>query len=356
MYAHNVKVDVVGNDVQGSVMYPTTMINGTIANPYVFLANHTYIVNDQLLLVSECEFQRGTKVYISPNSSVVIYGNVSVSGTSGHVWVSSADSLFGRRMKTTIDCFDKLSFMGDYDYDIEDFIVTFGTNGVNVSGHTAHVTGCLFRNMISAGLVSQSESIFVSNSLFIDNSDKGIYSINDTNIQRIVMIRNHNGIYLNDAFGQIASSYFYDNFIAIRPTYQGVSIVGNCLLDNKYGVSLSASNSTISSNIFSHNEVALETNRSYVGVGSYAYCSPTLSDNNFYGTDVYISLKGQNPVGTGISNATGVNANQHYPDNYFESNELTYHLIDSNHPGSGVLYSINYLPRRLAANPSAGIQ
>jgi len=361
-YEYNILIDDSSKQQGGRItgetsLYPTRYLN-TVEQGYLeFFPDRSYIVAEDVTVLADCRFNGGSNLFIAPGRSLNFHGDLHYdSSISTITRISSSDGLYSTTMKTSIEPFNRVMFSNDQEPVLSHLVIDHGVDGIRFQGGGT-LKNSIVRVMTASGVTAGTGMFNAENMVVRGNNTIGLLTQADGTIQSSIFLGNGEGLFISEAMVNANNNYIVNNRIGVRSLYGASTINNNCFDRNVFGLSICAADPSVTLNSFYANSTDIELNKSWVSYQVYQYCSPTIESNNFLGSGLYISLYGKNIIGgSSATQGIGVISNQHYPNNYYTASDLMMHLFDSNYPGSNIQYSIDYLPRRISINPSAGIQ
>ena len=335
-------------------LYPALVLPSMISSEYVFKENHLYLINQDLIALSDVIMEGGAQIALGEGVRADFHGKVTFNDNSKYVKFFSRDSIHtSAKAQGPLYHYDKVSFLGTYDYVVKTLIIEQLMNGLVIRGGASSVENCIFRKSGSLGLEAQGSMLNVENSLFMNNGFRGLTVSTVLHLSNSVLYRNEEACHMNRANSTINNNYWSDNKKAVKFLMGEHSIIHNVFDRNVYTLSPSASNPYIAYNEFYKNSHDIETNAFYIE--EFLYCNPQVEYNNFFQSVFYVHLVGRNVFYDDVSSQLGVNQNQLYPNNYLKAANLTSHVYDTNYPGSTIGYSVSFIPRRNIKIVNAGI-
>jgi len=360
-YCYGFTVSEVGLDALESLsiveLYPETELSGSVMEYMEFLPHHSYVINNDTILVGGCRFHGDTRVMVSSGSNLNISERIDFSRSDTFWRITSLDGMYAAEKKEGITPFNKLSldFIAN-PKECKNMILSNAVSGLSAGQSQTSFNNIIIRKTASSALVLNSNQAIVSNCLIYDSIGKGIVAYNIAEIVKSMFVRNHESCMLHQADATVVDSYFFGSYLGIRSFLDPQIIRYNCFDQNDVAIAPSASSPTIEFNNFFDNKRDIELNRGGVATDP-GYCSPNIQRNNFLGNKFYIHLRGVNSVyADGYIPFTGVNTNQHYPNNYWKAAILANHIYDSNFPSSGVSFTVSYTPRSSFPVKGTGIR
>lgn len=338
-------------------LYPERQLPAAIETDYSFLSGRTYRVADDSVIMGNVTIHTGTSILIESGNRLDLYGNVSSSGSSGYWKVSTAEEMYTTTKADSLPRFDSFGIKSLQGLpQISRMICEYANNGVATNNQPISFSNSIIRNANASALNLTSEAAEIQRLLVYNNPYKGITAYVKAHIEKSLFVNNHESCMLHQAKATVEDSYFYGSYLGIRSFLNPQEIRHNSFDKNDVAIAPSASSPAIEYNDFYDNQRDIELNRGGVATDP-GYCNPYIQRNNFYGNKFYIHLRGVNSVyADGYIPFTGVNTNQHYPNNYWKSSNLVDHIFDSNYPGSGVAYTVNYTPRSAVPVQGTGIR
>ena len=348
-----------GNTIEQKVkaqltLYPALVLPSMISSEYIFRENHLYLINQDLITLSNVIIEGGAQIALSEGVRAVFHGNVTFNDNSKYVKIFSRDSIYtSAKVQEPLYHYDKVSFLGEYDFAIKRLIIEQAMNGLVIGGGASSLENCICRNSGSLGIDAQGSILNIENALFMNNAGRGLTVSTVLDLSNSVLYRNEEACHMKRANSTITNNYWSDNKKAVKFLMGEHSITHNAFDRNVYTLSPSASNPYIAYNEFYKNSHDIETNAFYLS--GFYYCNPQVEYNNFFQSIFYVHLVGRNVFYDDVSSQLGVNQNQLYPNNYLKAADLTSHVYDSNYPGSHLGFSVSFIPRRNSKIANAGI-
>lgn len=338
-------------------LYPETLVSDVNHEYFVFRSLHNYVIKNSSLFLGNVEIQKGAVIRIDEGKDIKFYGSVNVSGNSNDRFLITSNDAFCSASKVgSIQDFDKIVFVSEYNIVIDNGIIRYMQNGVQQMGGGLTIDNMVFTNG-GTSIVGNMPNTTIANSIFREYSEicQALYS--NTSIENnIYYANNSRAIMVYNNNSTVTNNYILENNIGIQAYLGDNLLINNCFDRNKYAVSVCASSPTIGANEFYSNGTDIELNHAWIGAGQgYLYSSPMINKNNFLGDGMYISLFGRNAIGTAHTSAYGANEDLNCPLNYYKNKDLRLHLFDVNNPNAATSYQIYVLPRLLHPNPNAGI-
>ncbi|MDD2230749.1 MAG: hypothetical protein PHY48_15290 [Candidatus Cloacimonetes bacterium] len=337
-------------------LYPAIELSSTIQTDITFKSHHTYLVNQDALMLGSSTIEPYTKLLINKSKRLNIAGNLSYASDTGFWIVTSSQGIYSTEIQSDLEQFDLLSFEAQVNATvIKNLILSYGNNGLKTGSSAFSISHSIIRSCASSGLTMASSNNIVDRILLTDTTNKGLTANYNLDLSKSIFVRNHECIMLHDCSATVVNSYFFGSYLGIRTFLKQATISNNCFDKNSVAIAPCAASPNIHHNNFYDNARDVEMNRGGVAYDP-GFCNPTISNNNFYGNKFYIHLRGSNSTyAEGYIPFIGVNANQFYPNNFLREPILTNRIYDSNYPGSVVTYTVTMLPRTSRPISLAGI-
>jgi len=350
---------------------PSIDIYTPITEPIVFESGVQYNFKQNTQILSQAIIEAGAILSIDKEKKVEFYNNLNTSET-GPRWLLTSSSYLNEITNSKPDSSDYFNSLIIKKHNnnlvvLQNGNVSFINAGINIEPDNAIYSNIRAKNGFNHVFVS-SENHFFTKNLITDFTQRVHVFYGSSFIGKNIFFKNVENMLLSENDAIVQNNYFIDNLVAMRPFYGSISISHNDFENNSYCISTVASDPFIEyNNFFGSKQYCIQTHRSRLATNS-DYSKPIINDNNFYGTNVSISLVAKNNIFTsGYSRFSipgyGVKSDITAVNNYFKHHPIDYRIIDHNdypnepHDSPNYCpYYVIYEPYRSRAIGNAGIQ
>ena len=292
------------NRTSDLTLYPETTYSGVITENLTFETDHHYIIDDDTDVLSSYSLtiQPGAVIRINPGVDFRILGTITAQGEENNMfWVTTNAGFLESLMPNVQDSLAiynslELSSIATVENDLIewgkfDYASTSLLNQVN----NLHIQNGIFRDAGCGFKSTNVDSIFCYNSVFLNNTEKGIYFIDHLNgkIQNNVLINNCNACEIKHRFcGSIINNYIDKNEIGCKLWSFHGSIEHNIINQNMFSdIWITGNNDNITETInVIFNNFSSNTGIYLKAMNSYGYLSPIIiNNNNFRNDEFFIS-------------------------------------------------------------------
>lgn len=225
-YFYNLDIEDGSNNINSLLparssiaLYPERVMSGYVLEPFTFLSNHSYIVDNNLSFVNEVIMQPSANVLIKPNMRITLLSSINTSQiTEGYCAVTSADKIYTTTQQQSSQI---LNFDGIYgnpalvavNNKIHSLITSFTSNGWNLQSSNFTIENSVFRYCTIGLQLVQCENVIVtgcnsSKSVSVEMGGMTFTGCNKT---------------------QVLNSIFTQSTIGLRQHTSAETTVSNCI-------------------------------------------------------------------------------------------------------------------------------
>lgn len=230
-------------------LYPVRTLSGYVYEPYIFEANHSYVITDDVSMQGNVEFQASAYIWIAPTKSINIdNGMIKTSNPDlGFTKITTSYNMYETSISTitpsnhyfySVLCSSYASF---YNNQLSSVVTTFSKNGWDIRIPGVAISNIVLRDNDVGLQCNQVSNISISNSnvSYSKNSKYGGFAISNSNgidIQRLIVTKCVVGVSQDNCpNANISESYFYANTSKdIFNSFFTTGNVAHCTMDRSH--------------------------------------------------------------------------------------------------------------------------
>lgn len=294
---------------EDTILFPIRDLAGTMVSDYLFLREHQYNIEDDLVITGNSTLQNGTRILIGPGKNLTIRGDLSSDHSVGTDYALISSLEYGDELDYM---FNEIQVLGNLT--LNKCVIENANNGFRVSNASSYVSDCIVRNGKGGFTFIQNEAVTVNKSLaynLFDNvgglytSYAGFYTISctDVNLYDLILMNNNSGVKIKDfSYGQVYNSYFVGNNYGAESYSSEARIHHNVFeRSNKHDIRVCGHQlqPTVDYNVIASLKgiiVGLDGNYNYVN------CNPVINYNNISSSDIALHMIGYNSLNPDAKN------------------------------------------------------
>ena len=361
-----------GENVQQRIeLNPSIDMSTPITEPITFKSGVQYNFKHNTQILSPVIIEAGAILSIDKEKKVEFYDDVNTSetGSRWHLTTSSYLNELSITKPDSTDYFNSLIIKKHNNNQVvlQNGNVSFVSAGINIEPDNAVYSNIRAKNGFTHLYVS-SENHHFANNLVTDFRQRVHAFYGSSIIEKNIFYKNLENMLLSENEALVQNNYFIDNLVAMRPFYGDIHISHNDFENNSYCVSTVASDPLIEYNdFFGSKQYCIQTHKYYTQA-AYDFSKPLISNNNFFGNNVSISLIAKSNIySQGYNyyslNGLGVRSDILATNNYYKHLPIDDRIVDHNDFPNEPYDSPNYCPYNVIFEPysarvvvNAGIQ
>jgi hypothetical protein len=356
-YVYEVNLTEGENVLEPQELLPCVDVSATITEPMTFMSGVQYNFSQDTQIMSPVYIEAGAILSIAKEKKVDFYGNVQTAET-GARWQLTSSSYLNEIANTPPDSTDYFNCVIIHAYNnnqtnLQNGIVSFINAGISIDpANSVYANMRAKYGFAHANIHSMNHQFY--NNLISNFTQRAHVFYGSSLIEKNVFYNNIENMLLSENEVALQYNYFANNFVALRTFYGDIHITHNNFSNNSYCISTVASAPLIEYNdFFGSKQYCIQTHKYYTQA-AYDFSKPLISNNNFFGNNVSISLIAKSNIySQGFNyyslNGLGVRSDIFATNNYYKQHPIDDRIIDHNDYSDP--NSPNYCPYNVIFEP-----